>query len=336
MLMKNPNGYGSIAKLSGNRRRPYWVRKAVTKWNEETGYPIYETIGYFATRKEAMQALADFNDNPYDVSQNRLSFAEVYQKWSEKKYSEISASAVRTYKSAYNYCKPLYDIKMVDIKIPQLQDIIDNADVGATTRARIKVLFNLMYEYCMKNEQVKKDLSQYLSSPKIETSEKIPFSDAEIQTLWNNLDHEYVDDILILIYSGWRASEYCSLKTSDIDIENMTMKGGSKTAAGKNRLVPIHSRIQPLILKKYSADNEFLRDNNYDKLYRDFKATMQSLGMNHNPHEARHTFITILDNAGANKTSIQRLAGHSSRDVTSKVYTHKDIEQLRTAIELIP
>lgn len=333
--MRNPNGYGSIAKMSGNRRRPYWVRKAVTQW-KENGQPIYETIGYFATRKEALQALADFNDNPYDLSAERLSFSEVYEKWSEKKFQEITPSAVRTYKSAYSYCKPIYDVKMADLKIAQLQDVIDNANVGATTKSRIKSLFNLLYSYCMQNEIVKKDLSQYLKKPKIETAEKTPFSPEEITRLWNSLDRPFVDDVLILIYSGWRASEYCALKTADIDLENMTMKGGSKTEAGKDRIVPIHHKILPLIQKKLVRDNECLRENNYDKFYRDFTAAMQSLGMVHTPHETRHTFITILDDKGANKTAIQRLAGHASRDVTSKVYTHKDIEQLRQAIELIP
>lgn len=333
--MRNPNGYGSIAKLSGNRRRPYWVRKAVTKW-KDNGQPIYETIGYFTTRKEAMQALADFNDNPYDISQSRLTFAEVYEKWSSKKFEEITPSAARTYKSAYSYCKPIYDVKMSDLKVAQLQDVIDNADVGATTRARIKSMFNLIYAYCMKNEYVKKDLSQYLTKPKIETAEKVPFSTGEIETLWNNVDHPFVDDVLILIYSGWRASEYAGLRTEDIDLENMTMKGGVKTDAGKGRIVPIHHRIIPLIQKKYNKDNEYLRGDGYDKLYRDFCSVMKTLEMEHTPHETRHTFITVLDNAGANKTAIQRLAGHSSRDVTSKVYTHKDIEQLRKAVELFP
>ena len=335
MLMRNPNGYGSIAKLSGNRRRPYWVRKAVTKW-KDNGQPIYETIGYYASRKEAMQALADFNENPYDVSQNRLTFAQVYERWSERKFEEISASAVRTYKSAYSYCKPLYELKMAEIKTGQLQEVIDTADVGATTRARIKSMFNLIYGYCIKNEIVRKDLSQYLTKPKIAASEKVPFSTEEIETLWKNVDHPFVDDVLILIYSGWRASEYAGLKTEDIDLENMTMKGGVKTDAGKGRIVPIHHRIIPLIQKKYNKDNEYLREDGYDKLYRDFCSVMKTLEMEHTPHETRHTFITVLDNAGANKTSIQRLAGHSSRDVTSKVYTHKDIEQLRKAVELFP
>ena len=46
--MKNPNGYGSVVKLSGNRRKPYCARKT-SGWNDK-GYPIYSVIGYYANR----------------------------------------------------------------------------------------------------------------------------------------------------------------------------------------------------------------------------------------------------------------------------------------------
>ena len=56
----------------------------------------------------------------------------------------------------------------------------------------------------------------------------------------------------------------------------------------------------------------------------------------HTPHDCRHTFVTLLSNAGADEICIKRLVGHSSgNNVTEKIYTHKDIEQLRKAIELI-
>ncbi|WP_146553674.1 tyrosine-type recombinase/integrase [Rummeliibacillus sp. SL167] len=57
--------------------------------------------------------------------------------------------------------------------------------------------------------------------------------------------------------------------------------------------------------------------------------------MTHRPHDCRHTFATLMDNADANKLSIKRIMGHASKDITDKVYTHKDIEQLLKAIDLI-
>ena len=68
--MKNPNGYGSVVRLSGNRRNPFCARKTVG-WNEK-GHPIYKPVGYFKTRQEAMIALAEYNRNPYDIDLSKI------------------------------------------------------------------------------------------------------------------------------------------------------------------------------------------------------------------------------------------------------------------------
>ncbi len=55
----------------------------------------------------------------------------------------------------------------------------------------------------------------------------------------------------------------------------------------------------------------------------------------HTPHDCRHTFTSLLDSAGANEVCIDRLVGHASKSLTKRTYTHKDIEELRAAVELI-
>ncbi len=51
--------------------------------------------------------------------------------------------------------------------------------------------------------------------------------------------------------------------------------------------------------------------------------------------DLRHTFTSLLDSTGANPICIDRLVGHVSKSINSRTYTHKDIEELRTAVELI-
>lgn len=57
--------------------------------------------------------------------------------------------------------------------------------------------------------------------------------------------------------------------------------------------------------------------------------------MSHKPHNTRHTFATLMNNAEANPTCIKKLIGHNSFTDTEKIYTHKDIEELRKVVELI-
>lgn len=45
--------------------------------------------------------------------------------------------------------------------------------------------------------------------------------------------------------------------------------------------------------------------------------------------------ISLLDSANANKLCIKRIVGHSSKDITEDVYTHKTIEELIATIDLI-
>ncbi|MDE5698019.1 MAG: site-specific integrase [Lachnospiraceae bacterium] len=95
------------------------------------------------------------------------------------------------------------------------------------------------------------------------------------------------------------------LKTTDIDLDAGTMKDGMKTAAGKNRIVPIHSLIKPLIENRVqeaaALHSKYLfNDMNgqqgthmtYDKYRNRFKKIMDRLNMHHSPHETRHTFTT--------------------------------------------
>ena len=131
------------------------------------------------------------------------------------------------------------------------------------------------------------------------------------------------------------------LKVSTIDFEVGTMQGGTKTAAGKNRLVPIHSKIQSIVQKRVEQSKSgYLFEYNGKKLnqtqYRALWAEiMGKLEMRHTPHECRRTFRSRLDSAGANKVCIDRIMGHKSKGTGERVYTHKNIEELKLNIELI-
>ncbi|WP_272947635.1 tyrosine-type recombinase/integrase [Salimicrobium jeotgali] len=91
---------------------------------------------------------------------------------------------------------------------------------------------------------------------------------------------------------------------------------------------------------RMDPNNEYLITNfegsklSYYVYYHEkFKKIMQQLELNHRPHDCRHTFATLMDNADANKLSIKRIMGHAAKDITDKVYTHKDIKQLLMAID---
>ena len=78
MARRNPNGYGSVTKLKGNRSRPYVIK--VTTYDED-GHGRQVPVDYAATREEANIILARYNDNPWNIDRNRVTLAELYKRW---------------------------------------------------------------------------------------------------------------------------------------------------------------------------------------------------------------------------------------------------------------
>ena len=341
IVIKNPNGYGCVYKLSGKRRKPWGVRITVGYTDESK--QLYKPIGYYAKREEAIIILAEYNKNPYDLNAKKITFAEVYEKWSSKKYtSKISDTNIKGYKAAYKHSESLHDMIFADIKTDHMQAIIDDCNKGHSTLSKLKVLYGQLYKYTMERDLVNKDYSKYVDIGEDNSeSTRVPFTNAEIDLLWDNVDKiDLIDSILIMIYSGLRIGELLILKTTTIDIENRTMRGGIKTKAGKNRIIPINKKILHLVKNRLADGHTYLIQENrqpitYSVYYDQFKLIMAQLKMNHKTHDCRHTFATLMDNAGANKLSIKRIMGHASSDITDGTYTHKDIEELKKAIDLI-
>lgn len=336
--MRLPNGYGSVSKLSGKRRNPYRVRITIGR-DETTGQYIQKALGYYHTKKEALEALAAYNADPYDLTSEKLTFAQVYERWSESYFPKLSASAQGTHKVAYKHCVPLYNLPMVEIRLFHLQGLIDTCGLNYPSRERIKNLCQMLFAYAIRYEVVKENPAQYIDLGAKEEKEAIhkPFTPEELDILWNHLDVPWVDTILILCYTGMRYGELLKMRTEDVHLYDRYMIGGSKTDAGKNRIIPIHHRIVPLIERYYTPDRKTLLPNMGQSTYRmRFAKAVEECDLPpHLTHDCRHTFASRMDAAGANIRAIKAIMGHTGGDVTDKVYIHKALEDLLKNVELL-
>lgn len=332
--MKNPNGYGTVFKLKGNRRRPFVARK--TKGFNEKGHPQYITIGYFTKRQDALKALANFNFNPSLADFKELTFIELYEKWKEKEWNNLSEASKQRTKNTLKYIESLFNMKFRDIKTYHIQNVVDQCPCRFQTKDYIKIIFSKLEDLAIQLEIIDHKYSSFVKVKTQETKERHIFTLEERNKLWENIDLPYVDCVLILIYSGWRISEFINLKKSDINLEEGIMRGGMKTEAGKNRIVPIHPLILDLIKKRMEEKEDSLLEMSTLNFGYQYKKIMAKLGMNHIVHETRHTFRSMLDSAGGNKICIDLIMGHSIQGGTGeKIYTHKTVEELKNTILLI-
>ena len=341
--MKNPNGYGSVSKLSGKRRRPYIVR--ITAGFDMEGRQIMKTLGYYETQAKAIKALADYNENPYDINLNDITLKEILDRFMKNKKDMVGKSSLKSYKVWYNCLKPLYNKKMRDIRTLELQNFINSLSYLSTgTLKNLKSFIRMLFKDAMEMDIITKDYSEFIKLPRHKPKiERKVFTDEEIVLLWENINElEYADVILILIYTGMRINELLKLPKENVNLEENIIIGGSKTEAGKNRIIPIHPKIIPLVIKRMENKTEYLIPNRRKSNYyeynnfrtKEFMAIMKQLGMEHTIHDTRHTFATMISDVSDNETAITGIIGHTNINMTKK-YTHTSIEKMRKEMEKI-
>lgn len=239
--------------------------------------------------------------------------------------------------------EPLHDRIIADIRLFELQELFDNMTTSWSFKNGCKSVLNMIFDFALKNEFIDSNRVSFIEIGKKEkVIERRVFTKKKIETLWENLDSKHCYIILILIYTGMRIGELLNLKNEDIDLHNscLTIRE-SKTDAGV-RIIPISSKIFNLFVANMVKDQEyFLKGETTNQLsYSTFKPRFQKLlkSLNiepHTIHDTRHTFATLLNNANANQSAITKLIGHSDFSITENVYTHKDTEELRKAIDLL-
>ena len=350
--MKLPNGYGGVIKLSGNRRKPYAAR--ITKSFTTDAYgrtkQQFQIIGYAETKEEALQILAEFNRSTIDLNVYKLTFKDVYDRWSSEKYPTISKSNISCYKAAYNLCAPLDNLCFKDIRLDDLQRIVDTCGKNYPSLRKLKVLFNQIFEYAMKHELCMKDYSEYVDISKYKTknpnkANRDKLTKEEINRIWEHSEDPQYQIILMLIYSGVRISELLDLKKKDVHLSEQYFEiTQSKTESGL-RKVPIADKTLPFFISWYNAcpdceyllhtdEGKHLTYRNYYKCY--FTPLVNKLDIQKTPHCCRHTCISMLAKANVNQTIIKLIVGHSgAMSLTEKVYTHLDIKELVAAINKI-
>ena len=274
----------------------------------------------------------------------KLTFSEVYEQFWEWKFEnpnkkQLSAQSKASTKAAYKNCSALYDREFESIKVAELQSVLDNCELKHSSIELIKSLFNQMYKYAIANE-ICSDNKALLTTIEQEEDDEhgVPYTIEQIRKLWWNSDNEEVQFVLIMIYSGFRISEF---KKVEINLEKRYFHGGLKTKTSKSRTVPIHPAIYDFLvarLKKY-PDMFSCSIFNYRKNH--FYPLMEELDMvgnpRHTPHDCRHTFSMLCEKYGVKENDRKRMLGHSfSNDVTNAVYGHRELDDLEKEIIKIP
>ena len=377
MAGKRGRGEGSVTY---DRRRKRYRARVTIGWeiNEETGRTkqIVKTLGSnYKTKGEATSALAEYLKNPYDLNNKDITFEQLYKKWFDEYIDTDEHESIKyRVKAAYRYCSLIYKKKFREITIIDMKDCIykgtatcvrgkykgEQRLASPQSKEIIKYLFNHIYDYALEARLVERNYAREFTLDKKVFQEKeknykskVPFSKEEIDKLWKSIEFvPFADMIVYACYSGWRPTELIKLKIKDVDLKNGFVKGGMKTSAGKNRLVPIHPLVSSIVEKYYKeaksvgsdylfndVNNKFGIGLSYDQYLSRFNKVMNALHFRTEitPHYTRHTFITKAKSREVNMNEyvLKIIVGHDVGDLTEHVYTHRELNDLKEEMDKI-
>lgn len=324
--LKRANGTGTVYKLQGRRKRPWVASKSKT------------IIGYYETKTAALEALNRLTGRSLDERYN-MTFEDVFEAWKLEHYKELTKSGQTQYDISFQVFAPLHKRKFRDLRTADFQAAIDpHMKKTHSTVSKYKQLITQMSKWAIREELITTNFASFVRLPENVKKEKEIFTDEEIEKLEKD-GSETAKIILMLIYTGMRIGELFYLPLADY--HGTYVVGGEKTAAGRNRIIPIRPEGRgyftyfagqadgPLLLSGFTGDKvaaNFRRRNYYPLL--------DKLGMERkSPHATRHTYASRARKAGMAPEILQKILGHADYNTTANIYVHTDVDELIKAVE---
>lgn len=338
--VRHGNGMGGVIKTENGK----YMARVTVGWTPDHK-PIRKTKSGFKTKAEAFQYVAILKETPHAV-RGSISLRQLYEKWEPFYEPRISDMTMKTYISAFKYFQPIEHLKLEDITVEELQDCIDKAVAagkGRSTINNMKTVCSLLYDFAEMKNLCDKNPASHLYVSAVKKGTREPITEAQLEIIRQAVGVEpYADYVYCLCYLGYRPGEMLEMKKSSYNAEEHYFVGGKKTEAGKNRIVTISPKIQPIIdrlIAEMPGEYVFPRqdgknlgkkmsDEHFNKTV--FKPLMRKLGLDDtlSPYSARHTFANKLKKVTGSDTDKASLIGHADASMT-KYYQAADIDSLK-------
>ena len=226
---------------------------------------------------------------------------------------------------------------------------LSDSKIAASSINRKMASLKSFYKFLLKTKQI--DSNPFVKHKSLKTPKQvqIPFSEKEINTLFEihflEADFESIRNRLVieLLYTtGMRRAELINLDIHAIDFYSNTIKVLGKR--NKERIIPLIASTSEVIKLYLTKRKELIIINVPEKLilskkgnkisetfvYRLINDYFSGISekVKRSPHVLRHSFATHLLNNGADLNSVKELLGHASLSST-QIYTHSSLSELK-------
>lgn len=374
---RRAKGSGNVRKHSGPRRKPYEAR--ITEFGKQT------SLGMFKTREEAQTALITYRGIGLDSDIYNMTLGQIYKYFLDT--TQPGTQKMQHYSAAWLKLSIIKNIKIRDLTTADFQHVIKTATkekrykqlteqelakkkpsvreyykqlmqqpeqpLSREGKLQIKSLASLLCKCAMSLKLMDKNYAALVtiaSEPPV--TEKKNFTSDDIKLIFANDKSLAAKIILLYTYTGFRANELLNLTKENVNLTDWYFTGGSKTEAGKNRVVPILPFLRPYVLYFYNLPGDmFITETNglpvsyrtfLEKMFYPFLESLSIPCTNQagkhtiTPHRMRHTVTQLAVAAGVSPEALKSILGHSKYETTMEKYHNTvDPDYLRKEFEKI-
>lgn len=301
---------------------------------------------------------------PYEVqtsSQSAITLKEYAIPWFKTyKENKLRPTTLRGYRS--NLRKHIFPalghLRFDEITPDVLQQfMMDRQDLARNTLHTMMALISEMLDYAVEDGLLPKNpaASKRLFNPSTKKERRRALTLEEIQDVirqlyaTDNLEHRRI--LALMLFTGMRRGEVLGLKWEDIDFEKDTISVNKAVTYSSNqpilsttkthngiRTIPLNPQLKEL-LKPYGKDGFIIGGDKpltkmvYDRIFREIRTSFDLHGAT--AHVFRHTYLSMLNQAGVDPKTIQAIGGHGSFMLTYDLYVHSNNDQIMDAGEKV-
>lgn len=228
---------------------------------------------------------------------------------------------------------------------------------SSSTIHRARMLYTALFDTAVENDLCRKNpfKGKYAQPPKAPAGTHRAISPREVRLI-RHTPHRMQTAALVMLYAGLRKGETLALTAEDIDLSagvitinksarfygNRPEIVSPKTAAGV-RKVPILSTLRPYLEDvdgpiATTVRGEPMTDTAFRRAWASYlhalsKAAGRPISIR--PHDLRHTYCTMLRDAGVDMKQAMLWMGHADEKMILRVYDHVGEARTKSSVEQV-
>lgn len=326
-------------------------RRADGRFQKRITLPNGKSKLLYSSASSEREAIKDFNRQMLNLEaehKNSMNFDSVAEAWADERFPTLQNNTISSYRACKNEAVNYFgNTSIIDISANNIKMYIEMLTKCGYAKKTIKERYAILkqiFNYALEKEYINQNPCALvkLKIPKSAITPKRESATEEEEKIIKNLSNDvpFAFFAKFLLFTGCRRGEALAITPQDIDFKLKTVsinktvefigntpqiKNTPKTDAGI-RVIPLPDilifELSQRKTQKYIFENDKHELMLLSQVKRQWNLLKTNFKINCTPHQLRHSYATMLFDAGIDVKTAQNWLGHTDIKTTLDTYTH--------------